>query len=109
MIAVFIVFVVFLGIAMVVGTVGVSILFANGTITFPGTNQRRLQAARVDAKIQQLRLEQEARRMQFELERERAQELLDQILASRLNKALSEPSFEVIPFDQPGKGDRDGS
>jgi hypothetical protein len=51
MTAALIVFSVFAGIAVVIATVAGCLLLANGKITLPGSNARRLQSARVDLEV----------------------------------------------------------
>lgn len=59
MITVLIILAVFFGIAMCIGIVAASILLANGKLTLPNTNMRRIQQARIALQVAEIRLEQE--------------------------------------------------
>lgn len=48
------------GIGFVIGVVALSILVADGKVTFPGTNMRRLQHAKVELELQKLAFERES-------------------------------------------------
>lgn len=76
MVAALIVFSVFAGLALVIATVAGSILIANGKLTLPHTNARRVQQAKAELDI-----------ASFRLERERVQMMLDAQIDLRLNRA----------------------
>lgn len=61
--AAFVVLAVFSGLSMFIGTVAAAILVANGKLTLPNTNMRRLQQARNTVEIARAQLDQERIRM----------------------------------------------
>ena len=76
MIAALIVLATFAGLSMFIGTVAASILIANGKLTLPHTNMRRVQHEKVALEIASLKLD-----------KERVQMLLDSQIDLRLNRA----------------------
>jgi hypothetical protein len=73
---------VFGGIGIVVGTVGGMILIAEGKLTLPGTNMRKLQHEKVELEI-----------LRFAVQRESAQAELDGVLNLRRDRALESSSL----------------
>jgi hypothetical protein len=66
MTAALIVFTVFVGIALVVGVVASAILLADGKLTLPNTNARRVMHARAMNELSRLRLEDESMQMRID-------------------------------------------
>lgn len=88
MVAVFVILSVFAGLSMVVATAAAAILIANGKLTLPNTNYRRIQRERAEITLAQIRLEQESLRMR-----------MDDAIHLRLERVLDdsrEPTTELI-------------
>lgn len=66
MIAALIVLSVFLGLSTVIATIAGAILIANGKLTLPNTNLRRVQRERTELTLSQIRLERESMQMRLD-------------------------------------------
>jgi hypothetical protein len=74
---------VFLGTALVIATIGGLIMLADGKITLPRTNARRLQRERTETAI-----------LEFRLEQERTRTMLDAQIEMRYKNALPRGTSE---------------
>jgi len=86
--AVFIILSVFFGLSMVVGTAAGAILIANGKLTLPNTNYRRVQRERAQLTLDQIRLERESMQLR-----------LDDAIQLRLERATDSSSREPLSTD----------
>lgn len=81
--AALIVFAVFFGLSLCIGTVATSILIANGKLTLPRTNMRRVALAKVDLEVARMALERESLQMR-----------MDDAIHLRLERSLDSSSRE---------------
>lgn len=88
MTAAFVVLAVFVGLSLVIATTAGAILLANGKLTLPGTNMRRLQHEKVALEVARMTLEREHVQVQLEAQTD-----------LRLTRALNGSTREGVVVD----------
>lgn len=95
MTAAFIILAIFFGLSAVIATTACCILVANGKLTLPHTNQRRVMRERVELTLAQIRLERESINMR-----------LDESVQLRLERATDPSSREPTTAELVDQGGR---